>query len=161
MKPTFETEDVLILDHTPWFLGAILGLLFFASLAAGASMLLVGEPMFGAIALSGAVLPGILLAVFGALVQVRFVRSENRVEFRRRSLFGLTSDTLALDNVARAELVSYTSLNSNTANSTNYQPVLHLRSGGTRPLVRAYSKSASDGPAVEAINRWLGLAEAA
>ena len=156
MKPTFETDDVLILDHTPWFPAAILGLLFVASLGAGASMLLVGESLFGAVALSGAIVPAILLVLFGALVQVRFTRSENRVEFRRRSLFSTSAETLALDNVERAELVSYTSLNANTANSTNYQPVLHLRSGGTKALVRGYSKSATDTAAVETINRWLG-----
>ncbi len=155
MKPTTQTDDLLILDHTPWLMGILLIVFFlvFTGLALGFG--LRGQPFVGIGFMVGALFPGLMLVLFTARVQVLFDRPAGLIEFRRRSFRGYTRDTVPIAAVRDADLESSQSFAQDSGSSTTYRPVLNLKNGDVRPLLKIYTNKGRQVQVVDAINDWL------
>jgi len=148
MQITENTNDTLVVDNTPWIFAIILiGAIIFSTamglfvfIPRGEGLIFTLFPAVGGI------------AVFVALVrrtQLVLDRRTDRVEVRRRTVFGYTVDDFELSALGGAKL--YTE---GAGKSRRYRVVL-LTDGTERPFTMVYT---GFGPqdVVDKINAWIG-----
>jgi len=157
MQVTHETPDRLVLEQRPWVLGAVLIVCIVILLAlamvlwSATAWLTLG---FGLAAL----LLAVCFVVFVQRVIVIFDRPTGALVIRTHSLTGEDEKTLALADVARAEVE--TSRSTSTSNdgsrsvSVTHRTVL-VTGSGPLPLTSSSSSGSSAEINATAINRWL------
>ena len=155
MKVSSQSTDRLVLDHKPWFLGLLMIFMSLVFAAIGLGLVMQGDAQVGVPLFLAALIPVGFMALFVARVQVVFDRPQGQVIHRRRSIHGYTSDVLPLSDVLVAEVEEYDSFDSDDGNQITYRPVLRLRNGELRPLLRVFSNGTSHAHVVSAINSWL------
>jgi len=154
MKVTRNTQDQLIIAHTPWLIGLLLIAFILIFVAAG--LFTMSETLIGGLffALMGGGIGFGAFAAFVRRIQLILDRPSDTITIRTRSLFGFTEIQHALSSLSHAVLESTTS----SKGSTLYRPTLILDRGmsaGPHPLTKAYTNTAGPGLVVNAVNMWL------
>lgn len=154
MKVTRNTAEQLIVSDTPWFIGAMLILFILAFVGPGLLMMADGVWQGLFFALAGGGMGVAAFAVFVRRVQVIFDRPSDTVKIRRQSVFGYSSVSHVLSNVAGAVLERISD-----DEGTKYRPTLILDQGmskGRHPIIDSYTNTGGPKRLVSAINDWLG-----
>lgn len=154
MDITRNTPDQLIIDDTPWLLGAVVIGVILTFASSGVSLILNGV-------WAGLVLIVVIccvgLAIFAAFirrVQLILDRPAGTITLRTKTLFGLTEMIHDLPDLSRATL----EVTIGGKGGKLYRPSLILDQGmsvGTHPIIPTYVNSSGPKRMVDAINIWL------
>jgi hypothetical protein len=143
----------------PWLIGVILIVFALIFTGVGLAILSQGEWMGLAFLAAGLIMAPAFFAIFVRRVQVVFYRPEGWVEIRRKSVFGQRKNRYRIEDVNAAKVESTTG-----KNGTLYRVALDMTVAGvsgTKPLTEAYSNIGRPFEVAEAINRWIGVDQAA
>ena len=154
MKVTRNTNDQLIVEDTPWFLGFALAVFTMCFMAIGVFTAVEGEMAGLILGAFGGGMGLLAMAVFIQRLQVIFDRLDGKVTFRRRNWRGYREVTHDLMHVEGAVIET-----TRSDNNTLYRTSLLLTGGmsqGTHPLREAYTSGNAAEKVAEEINVWLG-----
>lgn len=153
MKVAQHTDDLLIIDNTPWVMAVVLLGFLMLPLWAGVGTIIRSEMIglgLGMIVGSGL----FMLPFFWAFVrrtQMVLDRQAGTVAIRRRTIFGGTQEVYDLAALDRAEVES-----SYRDGTYTYRMVLRFEET-TRPFLKEYAGEKRAETAAELVNGWLGV----
>lgn len=151
MKVKHDTPDLLVVEDTPWLIGA--ALILFVLMFAGAGLLLLAEGQsFGLLFLL--VGGGLGFGGFWAFVrreQVILDRSAGEVVQRRRTIFGQTEERQPLAALCRAVIETHRS----RKGGTSFRVELDFGPNGQSPVVSYFTNGGGPARIAHAINDWL------
>ena len=153
MKITRNIPDQLIIENTPWVMSILLvlgGILF---LAIGYFLYRDGIA-WGLLFCLGSLIPFGLLLAFARRTQILFLRPDNQLVIRRRSLLDSSSVVHLLSDLQDAILQT----NISNDRSTTYRVALNFSAGesaGLHPLTLSYDNFNDHEQTVSTINAWL------
>ncbi|WP_322867835.1 hypothetical protein U5922_017455 [Aquicoccus sp. G2-2] len=159
MKIRKNTDQTLIVGDRPWLIGVMLILFSLIFTGTGLAIVSQGDWMGLIFVAVGLIMAPAFFAIFVRRVQVVFYRPEGWVEIRRKSVFGQRKSRYRIENVNAAKVESTTG-----KNGTLYRVALNMTVAGvtgTKPLTKAYSNMGHPFEVAEAINRWIGVDQAA
>jgi hypothetical protein len=155
MKVIHHTEQLLMIEDRPWFIGIMMILMALTFAFGGTALLASGQLLGGLMMfLIGVGVPVLIGALMVQRVRLTFDRSAGTVTRTRRSVLGLTQTSHPLDRLDRARVGVSTD-----SDGTTYRMELDLRdppeivpftsyhTSGKRPEVMA-----------QTVNDWLGTA---
>ncbi|WP_415921758.1 hypothetical protein [Tateyamaria sp. SN6-1] len=165
MKIKRDTEDQLILEHTPWLISIMLVVMMVTSVGMGGMFALMGLSegiaIFTIMGLAAPVV-GIAMCTFAMRIfvkrtQVILDRGPNTLTVRTRGMQGYDEIIHDLSHLSHAILE--TSRSNEGQQMT--RPAIVLTGGmseGTHPLVTSFVSGFGPKKAVDAINRWANRA---
>jgi hypothetical protein len=155
MKVIHNTEQLLMIEDQPWFIGImmiVMALIF----AFGGMALLASGQLFGGLMmlLIGVGVPLLIGALMVQRVRLTFDRSVGTVTRTRRSVLGLTQTTHPLDRLDRARVGVSTD-----SDGTTYRMELDLRDPPEMvPFTTYHTSGTRPEEMTRAVNDWLGTA---
>lgn len=154
MKVVHRSEQLLVLEDKPWFIGILMIGMVLVFLFGGMKLLSAGEAFGGLMMLLvGAGVPLLIGALTVRRVRLTFDRREGTVTRASRSVRGLRQDCFALDRLAAAQLGSSTD-----SDGTTYRTELRLRAPlETVPFTSYYTNGRKPQQMVDAVNDWLSV----
>ncbi|WP_137109266.1 sodium/calcium exchanger protein [Rhodobacter sp. SY28-1] len=155
MKVIHNTEQLLILEDQPWFIGIMMIVMALIFAFGGMAILASGE-VFGGLMmlLIGVGVPVLIGALMVQRVRLTFDRSAGTVSRTRRSVLGLTQTVHPLDRLDRARVGVSTD-----SDGTTYRMELDLRDPPEIVPFTSYHTSGKRPEAMaQTVNGWLGTA---
>lgn len=155
MKVIHNTEQLLILEDQPWFIGIMMIVMALIFAFGGMAILASGE-VFGGLMmlLIGVGVPVLIGALMVQRVRLTFDRSAGTVSRTRRSVLGLTQTVHPLDRLDRARVGVSTD-----SDGTTYRMELDLRDPPEIVPFTSYHTSGKRPEAMaQTVNDWLGTA---
>ena len=155
MKVIHNTEQLLILEDQPWFIGIMMIVMALIFAFGGMAILASGE-VFGGLMmlLIGVGVPVLIGALMVQRVRLTFDRSAGTVSRTRRSVLGLTQTVHPLDRLDRARVGVSTD-----SDGTTYRMELDLHDP---PEIVPFTSYHTSGKRPEAmaqmVNDWLAAA---
>lgn len=154
MKIKTDTSEMLILDETPWLIGAMLIVFVLIFVGVGLGLILDGIWQGLIFLLGGGGMGAVAFFLFVRRVQVVFYRPEGWVEIRRANVLRHSRVRHTIGEISRAIVEQ-----SAGKNGPLYRVVLeidHGQSAGRHPLSLAYSSVGDHHAVADAVNDWLG-----
>ncbi|MFN5998213.1 MAG: hypothetical protein ACK47C_01590 [Paracoccaceae bacterium] len=155
MKVIHNTEQLLILEDQPWFIGIMMIVMALIFAFGGMAILASGE-VFGGLMmlLIGVGVPVLIGALMVQRVRLTFDRRAGTVSRTRRSVLGLTQTVHPLDRLDRARVGVSTD-----SDGTTYRMELDLRDPPEIVPFTSYHTSGKRPEAMaQTVNDWLGTA---
>ncbi|MBN8632467.1 MAG: hypothetical protein J0L76_16630 [Rhodobacterales bacterium] len=152
MKVILRTDQVLMIEDSPWRIGILMIGLALALAFAGMVMLRAGELFAGLIMLLiGVGVPVVIGASMVQRVRLTFDRAAGTVTRTRRSVLGLTQTTHALDRLERARVDVSTDSDGST-----YRMELDFRDPPEMvPFTTYHTNGGKPEAMTRAVNDWL------
>jgi hypothetical protein len=156
VKVVRNTPEQLIVGDSPW--ATAIGLGVFVIILFGAGLMLWENAAWLSVFLflTAFVVGFVGLVIFVNRVQVIFLRPENRLLIRRRSVFGRSSTEHDLSQLIGAIAEEFVS--NSLRGRKLHRPTLVFQRDGTKetvPIVEVYSNEDEVHVLVDAINDWL------
>jgi hypothetical protein len=155
MKVIHRTDDLLMIEDQPWFIGIMMIIMALVFAFGGMAILASGQ-IFGGVMmlLIGVGVPVLIGALMVQRVRMTFDRRAGTVTRTRRSVLGLTQTTHALNRLDRARVGVSTD-----SDGTTYRMELDLRDPPEMVPFTTYHTSGKRPEAMaQAVNDWLGTA---
>jgi hypothetical protein len=155
MKVIHRTDDLLMIEDQPWFIGIMMIIMALVFAFGGMAILASGQ-IFGGVMmlLIGVGVPVLIGALMVQRVRMTFDRRAGTVTRTRRSVLGLTQTTHALNRLDRARVGVSTD-----SDGTTYRMELDLRDPPEMVPFTSYHTSGKRPEAMaQAVNDWLGTA---
>ena len=155
MKVIHRTDDLLMIEDRPWFIGIMMIIMALVFAFGGMAILASGEILGGVMMLLiGVGVPLLIGALMVQRVRLTFDRSAGTVTRTRRSVLGLTQTTHALHRLDRARVGVSTD-----SDGTTYRMELDLRDPPeTVPFTTYHTSGKRPEELTRAVNDWLGTA---
>lgn len=155
MKVIHRTDDLLIVEDRPWFIGIMMIVMALVFAFGGMAILASGEILGGVMMLLiGVGVPLLIGALMVQRVRLTFDRRAGTVTRTRRSVLGLTQTTHALNRLDRARVGVSTD-----SDGTIYRMELDLRDPPeTVPFTTYHTSGKRPEELTRAVNDWLGTA---
>ena len=155
MKVIHHTDDLLIVEDRPWFIGIMMIVMALTFAFGGMAILASGEILGGVMMLLiGVGVPLLIGTLMVQRVRLTFDRSAGTVTRTRRSVLGLTQTTHALDRLDRARVGVSTD-----SDGTTYRMELDLRDPPEMvPFTSYHTSGKRPEEMTRAVNDWLGTA---
>ena len=152
MKVIHRSDQLLVIEDRPWFIGLLMIAMALVFLFGGMKLFAAGEAFGGLMMLVlGAGVPLLLAALMVRRVRLTFDRAAGTVTRVSRSVRGLTHDRYALDRLELAQLGVSTD-----SDGTTYRTELRLRAPlETVPFTTYYTSGRKPRQMVDAVNDWL------
>ncbi|MGR3514000.1 MAG: hypothetical protein ACU0GG_14675 [Paracoccaceae bacterium] len=150
MDITESKPSRLVLEHVPWARGVLLIVSVFAGAALGLSGLLQGQNSVAIILIVSAVFGGFYFTMLIERRQVLFLRDDNALILRRKSVHGYHEEHHALSSLSHAEIESYTIRSFNKVAHT-----ILVMEDGRLPLTPSNMSRYEATFLAKAINEWL------
>ncbi len=155
MKVKRETEDELVLESQPWFIGLVLIAMIVGFVGVGLNMILGdwnGLFLMGA----GLSMGGLCFAFLVERTQLWADRATDTLAYRRQTVFRKTEERFPLSSVLAADVESRRSKNGSV-----HRLVLMAKDRGVGRISVGTVWVSGGGPrrAARAFNRWLGVEE--
>jgi len=155
MRITENTPDRLILDDIPWIRGLLIIAATLYVLSMGFREMNAGR-QFGAFIIAGALIVGpLFFALFVERYQILFLRAEDRITKRKRSVLGYKETSHRLSDVLKASVVT----SKRTDGPDMDHKILKVSDGTSIRLVDYNTTSAAPSIVAKAINDWLAQAD--
>jgi hypothetical protein len=155
MKVIHRTDDLLMIEDRPWFIGIMMIVMALVFAFGGMALLASGE-VFGGLMmlLIGVGVPVLIGALMVQRVRLTFDRRAGTVTRTRRSVIGLTQTTHPLDRLDRARVGVSTD-----SDGTTYRMELDLRDPPeTLPFTSYHTSGGRPEEMTRTVNDWLGTA---
>jgi hypothetical protein len=155
MKVIHRTDDLLMIEDQPWFIGIMMIIMALVFAVGGMAILASGQ-IFGGVMmlLIGVGVPVLIGALMVQRVRMTFDRRAGTVTRTRRSVLGLTQTTHALNRLDRARVGVSTD-----SDGTTYRMELDLRDPPEMVPFTSYHTSGKRPEAMaQAVNDWLATA---
>lgn len=152
MKVIHRSEQLLVIEDRPWFVGLLMIAMALVFLFGGMRVFMAGE-VFGGLMmlLLGVGVPLLLAALIVRRVRLTFDRTEGKVTRVSRSVRGLTRDSYALDRLKLAQLGVSTD-----SDGTTYRTELQLNAPQeTVPFTTYFTSGRKPAQMVDVVNDWL------
>lgn len=152
MKVIHRTDDLLMIEDRPWFIGIMMIVMALVFAFGGMAILASGE-VFGGLMmlLIGVGVPLLIGALMVQRVRLTFDRSAGTVTRTRRSVLGLTQTTHPLDRLDRARVGVSTD-----SDGTTYRMELQLRDPPEMvPFTSYYTSGRKPEMMAQVVNDWL------
>ena len=152
MKVIHRSDQLLVIEDRPWFIGVLMILMALVFLFGGMKLFAAGEAFGGLMmVLLGGGVPLGIGALMVRRVRLTFDRDAGTLTRVSRSVRGLTQDSYALDRLERAELAVSTD-----SDGTTYRTELRLKAPlETVPFTTYYTNGRKPRLMVDAVNDWL------
>ncbi|WP_372610587.1 hypothetical protein [Aquicoccus sp.] len=153
MKIKTDTADLLIIDETPWLLGAILIVFILIFVGVGLGLVLDGVWQGLIFLVVGGGMGAAAFFLFVRRVQLVFYRPEGWVEIRRANILRHSRVRHTIDEISRAVVEE-----SAGKSGPLYRVALEIdqgQSAGRHPLSLAFSSIGDHHAIADAINDWL------
>ncbi len=160
MEVVRNTPEKLIIGDSPW--ATAIGLIVFVVILFGAGLMLWQNAAWLSVLffLIGVVVGFIGFVIFVNRVQVIFLRPENRLLIRRRSIFGKSATEHDLSQLTGAVAEEF--ISNSLRGRKLYRPTLVFQRNGEEvriPVVEVYSNERGVQVLVDAINEWIPAAK--
>ncbi len=157
MKVIHRSEQLLVLEDRPWFIGIFMILMALVFVAGSMALVGNGEILGGFfLGLVGGGVPILIAALMVRRVRLTLDRQAMRLTRTSRSVAGLSQKDYALGRLVEAKVaVSYDS------DGNTYRTELHLKDPPeTVPFTNYYTNGRKPEQMAEALNDWLTASQA-
>ena len=153
MKVIHRTDTLLMIEDQPWLIGVLMIVIALIFAFGGIALLASGEAFGGLMILMvGTGVPLLIGALMVQRVRLTFDRAAGTMTRTRRSVFGLTRTTHALDRLKGARVSISTD-----SDSTTYRMELVLRDPvETMPFTTYYISGRQPEEMAKVVENWLG-----